>query len=198
VNTQLVPADKIPRKREDLLDPFWRGKGKLLIEDPQANGPGLDVFAVIYEQAGQSYLEAIKGSYLEAIKGQEPTFVRDRDAAPHQIARGEYAMFLPREIGAGKSGLSARWQLYGAHGHDCHCEEWTTPRCRQTLWVSWLVSPDGQRSMRDNLHSQPALPGLAPSQGLPPFSEVNRTKRTPDEIARNSEYIDIFDKIFFR
>jgi len=48
VNTQLVPADKIPRTRQELLDPFWKGKGKLLIEDPRANGPGLDVFTMIY------------------------------------------------------------------------------------------------------------------------------------------------------
>ena len=33
--------------------------------------------------------------YLDKLKAQEPTFIRDRDAAPAQIARGEYNIFLP-------------------------------------------------------------------------------------------------------
>jgi len=72
------------------------------------------------------------------------------------------------------------------------------PALDAKLWVGWLVSPDGQRSMTDNLYSHPVLPGVAPSEGLPPFNEVNPSKRTPDQIARNNEYIDIFDKAFFK
>ena len=34
--------------------------------------------------------------------------------------------------------------------------------------------------------------------GLPPFSDVNPSRRTPDQIARNNDYIEIFDKAFFK
>lgn len=39
-NTRLVPADQVPRNREDLLDPRW--EGKMAIQDPlQADGAGI-------------------------------------------------------------------------------------------------------------------------------------------------------------
>ena len=198
-NTQLVPADKAPMKKEDLLDPFWKGKGKILLEDPRANGPGLDVFTMIYEQAGQSY--------LEALKRQEPTFVRDRDAAPHQIARGEYAMFLPlgttREWFDLERAAPVKVEYLRDGGSTVLTGTIAVVKNGPSLdaaklWVSWLTSPDGQRSMTDNLYSHPALPGVAPSAGLPPFNEVNPSRRTPDQISRNNEYIEIFDKAFFK
>lgn len=199
VNTQLVPAERIPKTRQDLLDPFWKGKGKLLIEDPRANGPGLDVFTMIYELGGQTY--------LEALKAQEPTFVRDRDAAPHQIARGEYSMFLPLGTTREWFDLEKAAPVKVDYLRDGSSTALTGTIAivkggpsldAAKLWVSWLVSPDGQRSMTDNLYSHPVLPGVSPSAGLPPFADVNPSKRTPDQIARNNEYIEIFDKVFFR
>jgi ABC-type Fe3+ transport system substrate-binding protein len=66
------------------------------------------------------------------------------------------------------------------------------------LWVSWLTSPEGQRVMSDELYSHPALPGVEPAKGLPAFKDINPSKRTPDQINRNNDYIEIFDKTFFR
>ncbi|HEX3247382.1 MAG TPA: hypothetical protein VHX16_18400, partial [Chloroflexota bacterium] len=65
VNTNLVPPDKLPRSRQDLLDPFWKGKGKLLFEDPRAGGPGIEFFTITLDELGPDY--------LETLKGQEPT-----------------------------------------------------------------------------------------------------------------------------
>jgi iron(III) transport system substrate-binding protein len=79
VNTNAVPADKMPKTRQELLDPFWKGKGKILFEDPRAGGPGIDFFTITHDQLGRGF--------LEQLKAQEPTFVRDRDAAPAQVAR---------------------------------------------------------------------------------------------------------------
>jgi len=42
------------------------------------------------------------------------------------------------------------------------------------------------------------LPGYPPPAGQPPLEEVNPSKRTDDQVSRNNEYIDIFDKAFFR
>jgi len=199
INTQLVPLDKMPKTRQDLLDPFWKGKGKLLLEDPRAGGPGLDVFTVNYEAGGMAW--------LEGIKGQEPTFVRDRDAAPSQIARGEYAIFFP--LGTTRewfdmekqAPVKVDWLRDGGStaltGTIAIVKNGPALDAAK-LWVSWLVSPDGQRSMTDNLYSNPALPGVTPSEGLPQFSDIHPSKRTPDQIARNNEYIEIFDKVFFK
>ncbi|MFN0071804.1 MAG: ABC transporter substrate-binding protein [Chloroflexota bacterium] len=198
-NTQLVPPDKMPKSREDLLDPFWKGKGKLLIEDPRGNGPGLDVFTMNYVHKGQAW--------LDAIKAQEPTFVRDRDAAPTQIARGEYAIFYP--VGTTReqfdlekvAPVKVDWLRDGGStvltGTVSVIKNGPAQDAAR-LWVSWLTSFEGQRVMTDQLYSHPALPGVQPATGLPPFSEVNPSRRSPDEIRRNNEFIEIFDRTFFK
>src|ERR671933_2430483 len=86
VNTDLVPADRIPTKRLDLLEPFFKGEGKLLSEDPRAAGGGQSFWVITYDELGMDY--------LQKIKAQQITFTRERDAAPQQIARGEYMMFF--------------------------------------------------------------------------------------------------------
>lgn len=198
-NTQLVPPDKMPKTREDLLDPFWKGKGKLLIEDPRGNGPGLDVFTMNYVHKGQAW--------LDAIKAQEPTFVRDRDSAPAQIARGEYAIFYP--VGTTReqfdlekvAPVKVEWLRDGGStvltGTIAVIKNGPAQDAAR-LWVSWLTSYEGQRVVTEQLYSHPALPGVPPASGLPPFADVNPSRRTPDEIRRNNEFIEIFDRTFFR
>lgn len=199
LNTSLVPADKHPKTRQDILDPFFKGAGKLVIEDPRAGGPGLDVFTVNYVQLGQAY--------LDAVKAQDPTFIRDRELAPVQVARGEYAIFYPvgttKEVfdlqqsaptkvdwmrdGGSTSLTSTIGVIKNAPGQDA-----------SKLYVSWLLSEEGQRNIVEHLWSHAALPGIPPPAGVPPMSEINPSKRTEDQIKRNNEYIEIFDKTFFR
>jgi iron(III) transport system substrate-binding protein len=199
VNTDLVPANKIPTKRADMLDPFFKGRGKLLLEDPRAGGPGLDVGTVNYVQLGDKW--------LADIKAQEPTFVRDRDNAPTQVARGEYAMFYPVSItsellelqqaapvkviyltdGGTTIQESTIGIVKGAPGQDA-----------AKAFISWLLSTDGQKVVVEKRNVYSVLPGYPPPAGQPPLEQVNPSKRTDDQIARNNEFIDIFDKAFFR
>lgn len=199
MNTQLVPADKTPVNRQILLDPFFKGAGKLLIEDPRAGGPGLDVFTVNYLQLGQPF--------LDAIKAQEPTFVRDRDNAPSQIARGEFAVFYPVAINSEllemekaapvkvvyltDGGMTVQEStmaaVKGAPGQDA-----------AKLFISWLLSEDGQKIVVEKRQAHAALPGIPPPNGMPSIESVNPSKRPDDAVRRNNEYIEIFDKTFFR
>jgi iron(III) transport system substrate-binding protein len=199
VNTDLVPKDKIPTSRQMFLDPFFKGKGKILIEDPRAGGPGLDVFTLNYVQLGQQF--------LDAIKAQDATFVRDRDNAPSQVARGEYAIFYPVLISSDlfelekaapvkvniltDGGTSLQESTIGvvkdAPGQDA-----------AKLFVSWLLSEEGQKMVVSDLQNYSPLPGLGAPAGYPKLEDVHPSTRTSDQIKRNNEYIEIFDKTFFQ
>jgi iron(III) transport system substrate-binding protein len=199
VNTSLVPADKMPTTRQDLLDPFWKGKGKLLFEDPRGNGPGTDWFTVTYDDLGQEW--------MEKLKAQEPTFIRDRDAAPPQVARGEYALFLPVNVTSEILGLEKNapvkviWLREGsttgvisnmglvknAPGQDVG-----------KLWISWVLSEEGQKILGEKIGVYGVLPGAPPPAGWPTAAEVKPKQRTADQIERSNEYVENFDKIFFK
>lgn len=198
-NTGMVPADKQPKTRQDLLDPFWKGKGKLLIEDPRAGGPGLEFFTITFDQLGMDY--------LEKIKGQEPTFVREREAAPAQIARGEYAMFLPVSItkelfdmeknapvkvgwlqDGGATNVTVNLGVVkGAPGQDI-----------AKLYVSFWTSDEGQKLIAEKVQVYAALRTAPAPPGWPSLTDIKPQRRTTDQIRRNNEYAETFDRIYFR
>jgi ABC-type Fe3+ transport system substrate-binding protein len=199
VNTSLVPADKIPTTRQDLLDPFWKGKGKLLFEDPRGNGPGTDWFTVMYDDLGKEW--------MEKLGEQEPTFIRDRDAAPAQVARGEYAMFLPVNVtqeilrmekdapvkvvwlrdGSTTGVISNIGLVKDAPGQDV-----------AKLWISWWLSEEGQKILGEKVGVYGVLPGAPPPAGWPTREEIKPQQRTADQIQRANEYIPIWDSLFFK
>ena len=88
VNTsQVKPADE-PKTWKDLLDPKW--KGKILTDDMRAAGSGQTVFAVLYKNYGQDF--------LEKLKAQEMGIGRDLQENSRRVARGEYAIFINQII----------------------------------------------------------------------------------------------------
>jgi iron(III) transport system substrate-binding protein len=199
VNTDMVPADKIPSSRQHLLDPFWKGKGKLLFEDPRAGGPGTDFFTITYDNLGQDW--------LDKIKAQEPTFIRDRDAAPPQVARGEYALFLPVNVtteilameksapvkviwlrDGGSTGVTNNIGLVkNAPGQDV-----------AKLWISWWLSEEGQKVLGERVGVYGVLPGAPPPEGWPTATEVKPQQRSAEQIENSNKYVEIMDKTFFK
>ncbi|MFN0072160.1 MAG: ABC transporter substrate-binding protein, partial [Chloroflexota bacterium] len=199
VNTELVPEARFPRTRQDLLDPFWKGKGKLLVDDPRGGGPSIEFFTYTYDELGQAW--------MDGLKAQDPTFVRERDAAPTQIARGEYAIFVPAAITVQELELQrgapvkAGWFRDGgamvvalnlgvvkdAPGQDV-----------AKLFVSWLTGPEGQQAIAEKLVTYPALPSAPSPAGYPSLQEIKPSRRTADQIRRNNEYIQLFDGMFFK
>jgi ABC-type Fe3+ transport system substrate-binding protein len=199
VNTDQVPDNRVPKTRQDVLDPFFKGKGKLLVDDPRGGGPSIEFFTYTYDQLGQAW--------MDALKGQEITWTRERDGAPTQIARGEYAMFFPAaitvpELELQKSApLKAGWFRDGgamvvalnigvvkdAPGQDV-----------ARLFVGWLTGPEGQKAIAEKLQTYPALPSAPAPAGYPSLQEINPSRRTADQIRRNNEYIELFDGMFFK
>jgi iron(III) transport system substrate-binding protein len=199
VNTSQVPADKIPTSRQDLLDSFWKGKGKLLFEDPRAGGPGTDFFTITYDNLHQEW--------LDKIKAQEPTFIRDRDAAPPQVARGEYSIFVPVNVTSeilemqkaapvkvewfrdgGATGVTNNIGLVkDAPGQDV-----------AKLWISWWLSEEGQKVLGEKVGVYGVLPGAPAPEGWPTAAEVKPQQRTAEQIQRSNEYVEIMDKTFFK
>jgi len=84
-NTDLVSAADMPKSWHDLLDPKW--KGKILSDDPRANGAGHVLFAAMVKKFGRPY--------VEALYGQNPVISRDIAVNERRVARGEFAFYIP-------------------------------------------------------------------------------------------------------
>ena len=198
VNTDLVPPDKVPRSRMDLLDPFFKGEGKLLSEDPRAAGPGQSFWVLAWDDLGEDF--------FRKIKAQGITFVRDRDAAPQQVARGEYMLFLAYNINVNLLELqkSAPVKVHFFQDGGAHFTDITAGVVKGApgvdaakLWVSWLTSEEGQYALVDKLQVYPVLEGIPGPGGLPSYSEVHPKSRTNAQRERNDEYIKTFERVFF-
>jgi iron(III) transport system substrate-binding protein len=198
VNTSMVPPDKIPTTPQSFLDPFFKGKGKLLMEDPRSTGPALDFFTQTSDKFGREY--------LDKIKAQEVTFTRDRTLAPIQVARGEYAVYFPVSL------ATEHFQLQQAGGVQVGIlKEMPTTTTTSIavikgapdqeagkLYVSWLLSEEGQRTLVEKKEQYAALPGVAPPVGWPAFADLQLAGRTEEQVARNAEYTELFEQVFFR
>jgi iron(III) transport system substrate-binding protein len=199
VNTSLVPENKIPRTREDVLDPFWKGKGKMLVSDPRMGGTGLEYFTINYHQLGQEY--------LDRFKEQEPTWSREvGGTVAQQIARGEYSMYFPIGITSELLDMQAiapvkvEWMRDGGStAVELNVGVLKDAPATQAakLWVSWLVSEDGQRGVVQYIQSHAALAHLPPPAGYPSIADINPQRRTDDQILRNNEYVEMFERFFF-
>ena len=198
-NTSQVPADKLPTSRQDLLDPFWKGKGKLMFEDPRAGGPGTDFFTITYDNLHQEW--------LDKIKAQEPTFIRDRDAAPPQVARGEYSIFIPVNVTSEILGMEKAAPVKvgwlrdgGATGvtNNIGLVKDAPGQDVAKLWISWWLSEEGQKVLGEKVGVYGVLPGAPAPEGWPTAAEVKPQQRSADQIQRSNDYVEIMDKTFFK
>lgn len=198
VNTSLVPPEKFPQTPQSFLDPFFKGVGKLLMEDPRSTGPALDFFTQAYDKFGQDY--------LDRIKDQDVTFTRDRVLAPQQVARGEYAVYFPVSLASQHFEL----QKVAPVKVDILREMATTTTTSiavikrapaqdaAKLYVAWLLSEEGQHTLVEKKEQFAALPGVPPPAGWPNYTDLKLARRTEEQVARNAEYTDLFERQFFR
>ncbi len=88
VNISLVKPQEEPKSWRDLLDPRW--SGRLLGDDPRANGAGHVLFSVMVEKFG--------ADYLRALSAQKIIFGRDLGVDQMRVARGEFALRFPQSL----------------------------------------------------------------------------------------------------
>jgi iron(III) transport system substrate-binding protein len=198
VNTRVVPADKLPTKRDDLLDPYWRGDGKLLLEDPRGPGAGSEFFATGLRTLGREY--------LERIAAQQPTFVRDYQSAPARVARGEFAMFVPQSVGedAAKVMAVAPVQLVLFRDGTAYSDislgvlsQAPHPNAAR-LWAGFLFSEEGQLAFVEKSLQYGVRKGLPSPPGYPNLDGLVMVTRTREERERNDEFVKLYEEVLFR
>jgi iron(III) transport system substrate-binding protein len=194
----MVPADKVPKTRQDLLDPFFQGQGKLLSEDPRAAGGGQSFWVITHDQMGVDYLRRIKAHGI--------AFTRERDAAPQQIARGEFMLFFAAGVNESLLELerAAPVKVHFFRDGGAHFTDITAGVVKDApgqdaakLWIGWLTSAEGQLELVDKVKVYPVLEGVPAPGGWPSFKEINPSSRTAEQRARNDEYVKTFEQVFF-
>jgi len=198
VNTRLVPADKIPTRRDDLLDPFWRGEGKLLLDDPRTQGGGQSFMVISYREGGRAF--------LERLAAQKPTWSRDRPNAPVQVARGEFAATLPQNVGEDVARLerSAPVKLVflqdGTFSTEVSAGVLTRaphPNAAR-LWAGFLLTEEAQRALAEDSQAYAVRPGVQGPKAYPPLEQLKLQTRSAEERERTSEFVKLFDEVLFR
>jgi ABC-type Fe3+ transport system substrate-binding protein len=66
------------------------------------------------------------------------------------------------------------------------------------LWVSYWTSEEGQRIIAEKVQVYAALRTAPSPPGWPSLNEIKPQRRTSDQIRRNNEYADMFDRMFFK
>ena len=147
VNTNLVPPDQEPKTWMDVLDPKWRGK--LAIEDPRGQGPGLIVLAGVEQVYGTDW--------STRLKQQEPHFANQAGPLWAGLARGEFAIFLSagdsdaviqRKGGAPIKFIKPQDGVGLAYTSMSNIKNQPHPNAAR-LFIEWSLSEEGQTALAD-------------------------------------------------
>jgi iron(III) transport system substrate-binding protein len=201
VNTQLVPENKVPKVQKDLLDPFWKGEGKLLLGDPrnQSSGGG-SLLVVAYRDLGKGF--------LQALADQKPTFTREsKENAQKMVARGEFAGYAPSKVGVALAELEKSAPIKQIFLQDSTIAEEASigvlekaphPNAAR-LWAGFLFTAEGQTEMVTSGLQYGVRKGIPGPVGSPSLDTISNVKmRTADERARNDEFLKVFDETLFK
>jgi iron(III) transport system substrate-binding protein len=199
VNTNLVPADGRPREWRDLADPRW--KDRILADDPRTQGGG-QVMMIAFTKApefGWAFVESLKGILA---------FTRQNNEAPRQLARGEYAIFVPAQVNNETARLVRTAPVavvpiepaVGIPIHAAVLADAPHPNAAK-LFGSYLLSEEGQRILSLEEGQFALRPDIPPPDDFPDI-RVDRMRFLPlvteEDRLKNDEYVARFEQIFFR
>jgi len=198
-NTTLVPKDAVPRTRQDLLNPRWRGKMVWKVSDMTGSSGFIGaVLATMGEERGMTYLHALARQQIVPV-------LSSARAMLDQVIAGEYAIGLQASnhhvaISAGQGApvgwtpldsASATLQLAGISANAPH------PNAAR-LFLDFAVSPAGAAVYRDA--------GYLPTRSDTPARVANLKPEQggfaahifqPDEIDANyARWSAIYDELF--
>jgi ABC-type Fe3+ transport system substrate-binding protein len=174
INRELIPADEIKSAR-DLLDPKWQGK--IVIQDPRAEGKGLTDLLVMSLAYGEE-------SVARLLREQKLALTQDRRQLVEWLVRGrypiavglnEYVLIQFQKKGVGKNIVGVedpKTSAYWASGSSGIALFNRAPHPNAAkVYANWLLSREGQlewvktQTNSRRLDVPPAEPHMAMKPG---------------------------------
>jgi ABC-type Fe3+ transport system substrate-binding protein len=161
-NPTLVPKDKVPRKWDDCLDPYW--KGKLVVLTRPRTFTGL----------APGWGEEKTLAFARALKDNQPVWKSSQTGALAQVAVGEYPMICGMAYHSLKSTVQRDPKVKAAFtvptdlpfqiGEAMAIMKGAKHANAALTLTSWLVTPEGQKNMDLEGRSSPYVPGTEASE----------------------------------
>jgi iron(III) transport system substrate-binding protein len=146
-NPDLVPKNRIPRRWEDFLDPWWKGK---FVVDPRPK-----TFTTLYPAWGKKKLL----DFSRALAANKPIWKRNQTEVVVSIAAGEYLAFcgaytssILRILGrdpSAKLAISIPTEMPANHFNLVAVLKGATHPNAGLLLAGWLASADGGQKQYD-------------------------------------------------
>jgi ABC-type Fe3+ transport system substrate-binding protein len=200
VNTDMVAEKDIPKTLQDLLDPKWRGRIAWTNDQTVAGPPGFigNVLTAMGDQAGMDYLRKLAQQKLVAVPAAQRVVL-------DQVIGGQYALalmtFHNHSVISANDGAPVRWlpispavQIPNPIGLVKNAAH---PNAAK-LFVEFVLSPDGQRVLRD-ANYVPADPAVLPKDPTltPSGGHFTTTVITPEITAAKLEaWVAVYNELF--
>ncbi|MGH7772480.1 MAG: ABC transporter substrate-binding protein [Candidatus Binatia bacterium] len=156
-NPTLVPKDKVPKKWEDCLDPYWKGK-LVVLTRPRT-------FTGLYAGWGEEKIV----NYARALKNNQPIWKSSQSGALTQVAIGEYPMICGVAYHSTKDlmvrdpkasiAFSVPSDLPIQIGEAMAIMKGGKSPNSALLLAGWLVTPEGQKNMHLEGRDSPFVEG---------------------------------------
>jgi iron(III) transport system substrate-binding protein len=185
-NTRLVKAEDAPKSFADLLDPKW--KGKLVKAHPGYSGTIMTVTFEMVRDLGWDYLQKLgQQRVMQVQSGTEPPKKTAQGERPVMVDGGEY---LVHQMIAAGAPLAIVYPSEGTPtipGGTAVFADAPHPNAAR-LFVSYLLSREGQQVMSDNAWMRSFHPDVKPHDGVKPLGEIKVMKADPaGQVAMEAE-----------
>jgi iron(III) transport system substrate-binding protein len=161
-NPSLVPKEKVPKKWDDCLDPYW--KGKLVVLTRPRTFTGL----------ASGWGEEKTIAFARALKDNQPVWKSSQSGALTQMAIGEYPVICGMAYHSMKAvvmrdpkakiAFSVPSDLPFQIGEAMAIMKGAKNPNAALVLTGWLVTPEGQKNMDLEGRSSPFVPGTEASE----------------------------------
>lgn len=194
-NKELVKAEDVPKRYEDLTDPKW--KGKIVMANPASHATTISWLVGLKEKVFKSEEAWMK--FLKGLAANDPMFVRSFGPTPAPIASGEKAIgiSMPKYI-ITKAPAPLDWArveqpLLGTPRGIAISAKAPNPAAAK-LFVDYWLGKQAMQNLCDKVGEYVLHPGV-----YPPIDGIDKAEVLPVRILSDTEirqYGDKFKTIF--